>query len=244
MTLMASQVRFAHCYRCGGPRRFEQDGQMFYCPAGHARGQVEAIPVPVSIQDRLWENITKTPTCWIWNGKPEPRSGLYLTFVVNRNRRVQVLSWWIATGCLPRPRTCILRICFNDRCVNPEHLMESDRKVAARLRLKRGTQLGRQLEKCPNGHRYTQKNTIPPRPYRPYRACRTCYNANWLRFKRKRIAREAAALQLWQDHKSQPDRDSANSDAPEIQPAGGSPLRLLAQFKKQTVAMATITHED
>lgn len=72
------------------------------------------------LEQRLWEKITKTDTCWVWTGGRDPAG--YGTFCVNRsNRRAHTVVYLLVRG--RYPSHCVLdHLCHFSSCVNPDHL--------------------------------------------------------------------------------------------------------------------------
>lgn len=69
--------------------------------------------------DMFWEQVTKTKTCWIFNGSP---SGKYPRFRLNkRYEKVHRLSWLIHFGSI-HSGLFVCHHCDTPRCVRPDHL--------------------------------------------------------------------------------------------------------------------------
>lgn len=72
------------------------------------------------VEQRFWEKVEKTETCWNWKGSTD-RYG-YGTIRENyKHLRVHRLSYHLANGQIPEGRV-IDHICHNRACVNPQHL--------------------------------------------------------------------------------------------------------------------------
>jgi hypothetical protein len=83
-----------------------------------------ALPPKRSIEQRapqrFWSNVKKTPTCWVWLGKPTTYG--YGQFSVRRkNYRAHRYAWMLLRGAIP-DGLVIDHVCRNRLCVNPNHL--------------------------------------------------------------------------------------------------------------------------
>ena len=76
-------------------------------------------PDKKSRQDRFWDFVTKTESCWIWNGsKSKAGYGYYWD---NKHIYAHRFSYEICFGKIRRGLT-LDHLCRNTSCVNPEHL--------------------------------------------------------------------------------------------------------------------------
>lgn len=77
----------------------------------------------VPIEDRFWEKVQKTESCWFWigalytNGYGHIGSG----GAGQKNLLAHRVSWVFAYGQIP-DRLCVLHRCDVRRCVRPDHL--------------------------------------------------------------------------------------------------------------------------
>jgi hypothetical protein len=150
----------------------------------------------------FWERVQKTDSCWIWtrsingNGYGSLRFRSQPTFA----HRV---AYQLEVGPIPDgfevdhrchdPKVCKVpaKECPHRRCCNPAHL----EPVPASVNRKRGNSKrthNSSKKRCPQGHRYDEKNTyISPNGGRQ---CRICRRAR-VRASRqaKRVMRKAAA---------------------------------------------------
>jgi len=69
--------------------------------------------------ERFWSKVKKSPGCWMWDGSPSKRYGYFRT---NRTRvAAHRFSWEIHNGEIP-PGLCVLHRCDVAKCVRPDHL--------------------------------------------------------------------------------------------------------------------------
>lgn len=86
----------------------------------------------MTTEQRFWEKIEKTPTCWLWRGgrvgSSDVSAGRYGRFATSTTRGNVVLvlphrfSWELHFGPVPAGLQ-VLHACDEPACVNPDHLM-------------------------------------------------------------------------------------------------------------------------
>jgi len=76
---------------------------------------------PCSIQERFWNKVQRTDTCWLWTASTQNRG--YGQFCIRHGIIVLAhrFSYELHRGAIP-VNLCVLHRCDCKRCVNPEHL--------------------------------------------------------------------------------------------------------------------------
>jgi hypothetical protein len=125
-------------------------------------------------QERFWEKVVKTDTCWLWTASTGPDG--YGLFRVGRGKTMSAhrFAFTSANGVIPQGMQ-IDHLCTVRPCVNPDHLelvtlAENMRRVRERR------------EFCKRGHEFTEENTYW------MRTCRRCTVERSRRNRRKAAA--------------------------------------------------------
>src|SRR5688572_362850 len=119
---------------------------------------------------RLWAQVLKTPTCWLWTGRVN-HSGHGVMSVNGRKQYVHRLTWMDAHGPIPSDLQ-IDHLCRVPRCVRVEHLD----LVTSRENTLRGDTLAARYARqthCVHGHLFDAANTRIRRDTGT-RECRMC----------------------------------------------------------------------
>lgn len=120
-----------------------------------------------SVEERFWQKVQKTETCWLWTGNRN--HGGYGCLTIDY-RSVKAHRWAYQKLIGPIPLGLELdHLCRVRHCVNPSHL----EPVTAQENSRRGLVGAWQLAKvaCPQGHLYDEANTYM---YKGKRNCRAC----------------------------------------------------------------------
>lgn len=130
-----------------------------------------------SAEQRFWEKVARTETCWLWTAATD--TGGYGTFAIVRGRAQgahRIAYEWLVG---PIPDGMHLdRLCRVRHCVNPAHL----EVVTNGENVRRGVgPFATNLRKthCVRGHAFDEANTRIDR--RGYRQCRACGREKWHR---------------------------------------------------------------
>lgn len=148
---------------------------------------------------RFWSYVNKNGPevysdigqCWLWKGKPN-NSG-YGGFGINNEKWVaHRYSYYKFNGVHPGKK-CVLHLCDNRICVNPEHLRLGTYQDNNDDMWSKGRGYKPHDTHCKNGHEYNKENTL----YRTKsdgkicRRCKICYMAKRIRDAEKQRAKFA-----------------------------------------------------
>jgi hypothetical protein len=101
---------------------------------------------PSPPDERFWAKVDKTGECWLWTAAVNS-SGYGRLQVGGRGgpgvELAHRFSWKLATGIDPGP-LCVLHVCDNPPCVNPDHLVLGTQSANIRDMVGKGRQKGRQ----------------------------------------------------------------------------------------------------
>src|SRR5690348_9330916 len=103
-----------------GIMKRQQNGPALVQTAEATTPQLEVVmPVQYTPSDRarFWAKVNKTPTCWLWTGKPNTKG--YGRFGINyRIVAAHRFAWEITNGPIP-DGLAVLHRCDNPPCCNP-----------------------------------------------------------------------------------------------------------------------------
>lgn len=140
-----------------------------------------------TMEERFWEKVQKTKTCWLWIGAIQSNGyGNFWASPDKRWSRAHRVSWELENGKVPEGLD-LDHLCRVRHCVNPAHL----EPVTRRENLLRGETLvaaAARKTHCVNGHPLTDVYSRKDRKHRQ-RQCRVCGKLNARRY---RAAKKAA----------------------------------------------------
>ena len=122
----------------------------------------------MSIEERFWEKVKKTPTCWLWTGALNKGHGV---FQDQKQIYAHRFAYELLRDSIPAGLQ-LDHLCRNRACVNPDHL----EAVSCRTNLLRGktlASLNANKQFCKNGHPFDETNTYV-RPNGEGRTCISC----------------------------------------------------------------------
>lgn len=127
---------------CGRERGL--GGRRRLCEAHYWRlrrfGSADAVTPPpkkTPRDERFWQKVEKTDTCWLWRGSKNTTG--YGQLRTDRLEKAHRISWEIHNGPIP-DGLAVLHACDNPPCVNPSHLWLGTQADNARDRQAKGRQ--------------------------------------------------------------------------------------------------------
>ncbi len=125
-----------------------------------------------TMEERFWEKVNKTDTCWIWTANKIRGYG-HFKITPNKTVKAHRLSYELLVKPIPEGLT-IDHLCRNKSCVNPAHL----EPVTIQENIRRSnnvTAMNSRRTECINGHPFSQENTYITSDGK--RMCSTCNHA-------------------------------------------------------------------
>lgn len=130
-----------------------------------------------TIEDRFWEKVNKTDTCWLWTAAQNGAG--YGQLRVNRSSNVYAhrFAYELLVGPIPEGLQ-LDHLCRVRNCCNPDHLEAVTPKVNTNRSTASEANRARHAARteCVNGHPFTDDNTWFE-PKRGVRHCRVCARA-------------------------------------------------------------------
>jgi len=130
-----------------------------------------------------WRHINmRVGMCWLWTGAPSTQGyGIFRIKRDGRWRAMQAHKYMLEKklGRPLRPGFNSLHTCDVKLCMRPDHLYEGTHAQNAQDAVVRGLHPQANKTHCPQGHAYTEDNTVRRRGYRECRACRNANSRAW-----------------------------------------------------------------
>lgn len=146
-------------------------------------GTIQPLPRKTPEQ-RFWEKVDKTSTCWLWTGGVSTGYGFFnVAGSADKGYAHRYAYEWLV-GPIPDGMQ-LDHLCRNTRCVNPAHL----EPVEPGENYRRGNGFGginSRKTHCPHGHAYDAPNTYVDA--RGQRHCRKCRVRRGMEYKRRKRA--------------------------------------------------------
>jgi hypothetical protein len=135
------------------------------------------VQVGLTEVERFWGFVTKTDTCWLWQGSKNKGYG---QFTVRRPESLTKklaahrYAYELLVGSIPDGLD-LDHLCRVPACVNPAHLEPVTRKE----NLRRGISGNGSKTHCKRGHEFTPENTYKTANGRGCVACRDAYQKEY-----------------------------------------------------------------
>lgn len=131
-------------------------------------------------EERFWDKVNKTDTCWLWTANTSHGYGLFM--VEGKRVRTHVYSFIIANGGYEKGLV-VCHSCDTPTCVNPAHLSIGTQADNLRDMYQKGRGARQQLTHCKHGHELTEDN-IHRSPSKPNtRQCKQCRRTRTLTYR-------------------------------------------------------------
>jgi hypothetical protein len=141
-----------------------------------------------TFEERFWDRVDKTPTCWVWTGGVMSGRHQYGRVHVGaaKYRPAHRVAYEMLVGPIPEGLD-LDHLCRNRVCVNPAHL----EPVTNHENILRGTgptAINARKTHCKRGHPLNGDNLVALRNSNE-RKCRICHRARVAAYDRKRRAK-------------------------------------------------------
>jgi hypothetical protein len=148
-----------------------------------ARPPLKGAMMRKSTEERFWERVEKTDTCWLWTGGLD-KDGYGWTYPNGKTRRAHAVAYELVVGPVPDGLQ-LDHLCRVRHCVNPDHL----EPVTRRENILRGvgpTAINARRNTCPKGHPIDGFKSTGARE------CKTCRRASYKKFRDANKEKRAA----------------------------------------------------
>lgn len=112
-----------------------------------------------TVEERFWEKVNKTDSCWLWTAAIYSKRKPYGVFQQGQGRgtiKAHVWSYTQAKG--DTNDLCVLHTCDNPRCVNPDHLFLGTRADNNKDMENKGRAWYQNKTHCRQGHEWIPEN--------------------------------------------------------------------------------------
>ncbi len=145
-------------------------------------------------EERFWSRVDKTETCWLWHGALNRKGygsvGLYRPGKANTSIMAHRLAFFFEMGRYPAGE--LHHMCKVRNCVNPEHLVETDREKHAK-------EWVREKPRC--GHSYDILGGLRANGRRD-RLCSVCRRSRRKEATNRWRARNPVTFYAWRNKKA------------------------------------------
>jgi hypothetical protein len=141
------------------------------CGQSVARTYVHGHNTRRPLQDRFWEKVEKTETCWLWTAAKNDQGYGHIKVSDGEWAYAHRLAYELLVGPIPEGLE-LDHLCRVRNCLNPAHLEPVTGRENV-LRSTSPTAINARKTHCPRGHEYSAENTYYT-PREGHRQCRAC----------------------------------------------------------------------